>query len=176
MVGTPQFDLQGLPLCQVCSLSSLFHVHAIELRITTVSVCHICSAHPCLRESLYKWPRLSVTLTEDQALHRRPHTHRNLKIMADQLPNKYWESLGQNGLFLQSLFKGQHEQLQQLKESNKCLSPTPSRRHTQRHYQCGFGYSIGHGTGYHNEPPGQHTHPDLAQPNPKHQGCQSQTI
>ena len=41
--------------------------------------------------------------------------------MSDQLPNEYWESLGQNGPFLQSLFKGQHEQLQQLKESNAFL-------------------------------------------------------
>ena len=41
--------------------------------------------------------------------------------MSDRLPNKYWESLGQNGLFLRSLFKGQHEQLQQLKESNAFL-------------------------------------------------------
>ena len=41
--------------------------------------------------------------------------------MSDQLLNKYWESLGQNGPFLRSLFKGQHEQLQQLKESNTFL-------------------------------------------------------
>ena len=41
--------------------------------------------------------------------------------MSDRLPNEYWESLGQNGPFLQSLFKGQHEQLQQLKESNAFL-------------------------------------------------------
>ena len=41
--------------------------------------------------------------------------------MSDQLPNEYWESLGQNGPFLRSLFEGQHEQLQQLKESNAFL-------------------------------------------------------
>ena len=41
--------------------------------------------------------------------------------MSDRLPNEYWESLGQNGPFLQSLFKGQHEQLQQLRESNAFL-------------------------------------------------------
>ena len=41
--------------------------------------------------------------------------------MSDQLPNKYWESLGQNGPFLQSLFEGQHEQLQQLRELNAFL-------------------------------------------------------
>ena len=41
--------------------------------------------------------------------------------MSDQLPNKYWESLGQNSLFLWSLFEGQHEQLQQLKELNAFL-------------------------------------------------------
>ena len=35
--------------------------------------------------------------------------------------NEYWESLGQNSPFLWSLFKGQHEQLQQLKESNAFL-------------------------------------------------------
>ena len=70
---------------------------------------------------VYEWPCLSVTLTEDQALHGRPHTHSNPKIMSDQLPNKYWESLSQNGLFLQSLFQGQHKQLQQLKGSNALL-------------------------------------------------------
>ena len=52
MVGTPQLNLWGLSLCRVCSLSPLSHVYVIELRITTVSVCHICSAHPCLGESL----------------------------------------------------------------------------------------------------------------------------
>ena len=41
--------------------------------------------------------------------------------MTDQLPNEYWESLGQNGPFLRSLFMGQHEQLQQLRESNAFL-------------------------------------------------------
>ena len=41
--------------------------------------------------------------------------------MSDQLPNEYWESLGQNGLFLWSLFQGQHEQLQQLQELNTFL-------------------------------------------------------
>ena len=41
--------------------------------------------------------------------------------MSDQLPNEYWESLSQNGPFLWSLFEGQHEQLQQLKESNAFL-------------------------------------------------------
>ena len=41
--------------------------------------------------------------------------------MSDRLPNEYWESLGQNGPFLRSLFEGQHEQLQQLKESNAFL-------------------------------------------------------
>ena len=59
-VGTPQLDLWGLPLCQVCSLSSLFHVYGIELRITIVSVCHICSACPCLRVSLYMSGLISV--------------------------------------------------------------------------------------------------------------------
>ena len=42
-------------------------------------------------------------------------------MMSDRLPNEYWESLGQNGPFLWSLFKGQHEQLQQLKELNAFL-------------------------------------------------------
>ena len=42
-------------------------------------------------------------------------------MMSDRLLNEYLESLGQNGPFLQSLFKGQHEQLQQLKESNAFL-------------------------------------------------------
>ena len=41
--------------------------------------------------------------------------------MTDQLPNEYWESLGQNGPFLQLLFMGQQEQVQQLRESNAFL-------------------------------------------------------
>ena len=41
--------------------------------------------------------------------------------MSDQLLNEYWESLSQNSPFLQSLFEGQHEQLQQLRESNAFL-------------------------------------------------------
>ena len=41
--------------------------------------------------------------------------------MSDRLPNEYWSSLGQNGPILRSLFEGQHEQLQQLKESNAFL-------------------------------------------------------
>ena len=65
MVGTPQLDLWGLPLCQVCSLSSLSHVYVIELRLTTVSVCHICWACPCLRESLYTSGFISVSPSHD---------------------------------------------------------------------------------------------------------------
>ena len=38
--------------------------------------------------------------------------------MSDQLLNKYWVSLGQNGPFLWSLFEGQPKQLQQLKDLN----------------------------------------------------------
>ena len=60
MVGTHQLDLWGLPLCQVCSLSPLSHVYVIEPRINTVSVCHICLARPCLRESLYTSGVVSV--------------------------------------------------------------------------------------------------------------------
>ena len=41
--------------------------------------------------------------------------------MANQLPNEYWESLSQNGPFLWSLFMGQQEQVQQLRESNVLL-------------------------------------------------------
>ena len=41
--------------------------------------------------------------------------------MADQLLNEYWESLGQNGPFLRSLFMRQQEQVQQLQESNAFL-------------------------------------------------------
>ena len=41
--------------------------------------------------------------------------------MSDRLPNEYWVSLSQNSPFLWSLFEGQHEQLQQLKESNAFL-------------------------------------------------------
>ena len=61
MVGTPQLDLWGLPLCQVCSLLSISHVYVIELRVTTVSVCHICLAHPCLRVSSYMSGLVSVS-------------------------------------------------------------------------------------------------------------------
>ena len=49
--------------------------------------------------------------------------------MSDRLPNKYWESLSQNGPFLQSLFEGQHEQLQQLKESNAFLQTRVADTH-----------------------------------------------
>ena len=59
-VGTPQLDLWGLPLCQVCSLLSVFHVYVMELRTTTVSVCHICLAYPCLRVSLHTSGFVSV--------------------------------------------------------------------------------------------------------------------
>ena len=38
-----------------------FHVYAIELRITTVSVCHICSARPSLGVSLYTSGLVSVS-------------------------------------------------------------------------------------------------------------------
>ena len=41
--------------------------------------------------------------------------------MTNQLPNMYWESPGQNGPFLQSLFMGQQEQVQQLWELNAFL-------------------------------------------------------
>ena len=115
-VGTPQLDLWVLPLCQVCSLSSIFHVYAIELRITTVSGMFPVISFPCIcyRTENYHCVSVSVTsvwlapvlenlciqvassrvaLTEDQALHRWSHTHRNLKIMSYQLPNEYWEFL-----------------------------------------------------------------------------------
>ena len=49
--------------------------------------------------------------------------------MSDRLPNEYWESLSQNGPFLQSLFEGQHEQLQQLKESNAFLQTRVADTH-----------------------------------------------
>ena len=101
-VGTPQLDLWGLPLCQCQCVTS------VQLTPVLETLCIV----------VYEWPHLSVTLTEDQALHRQPHTHRNLKNMSDRLLNKYWESLSWNRLFLQSLFEGQHKQLQQLKESN----------------------------------------------------------
>ena len=58
-------------------------------------------------------PSQKITLYIDYPTHIK-----SPKIMSDQLLNEYWESLGQNGLFLQSLFQGQHEQVQQLKESN----------------------------------------------------------
>ena len=38
-----------------------FHVYAIELRITTVSVCHICLAHPSLGASLCTSGLVSVS-------------------------------------------------------------------------------------------------------------------
>ena len=49
--------------------------------------------------------------------------------MSDRLPNEYWESLGQNGPFLWSLFEGQHEQLQQLRESNAFLQTRVADTH-----------------------------------------------
>ena len=64
-VGT-QLDLWGLPLCQVCSWL-LFPCICIELRITTVSVCHLCSACPCLRVSSYTSGLISVSPSQ-----RRP--------------------------------------------------------------------------------------------------------
>ena len=49
--------------------------------------------------------------------------------MSDRLLNEYWESLSQNGPFLWSLFEGQHEQLQQLKESNAFLQAQVTDTH-----------------------------------------------
>ena len=49
--------------------------------------------------------------------------------MSDRLLNKYWESLSQNGPFLRLLFKGQHEQLQQLKELNAFLQTRVADTH-----------------------------------------------
>ena len=60
-VGMPQLDLWGLPLCQVCSLLSPFYVYAIELRITTVSLCYIHLAQLCLRVSFYMSGLISVS-------------------------------------------------------------------------------------------------------------------
>ena len=57
------------------ALLSLFHVHAIELRITTVSVCHICSAHPCLRASLYTSGLVSVLPSQKIKLYIDDPTH-----------------------------------------------------------------------------------------------------
>ena len=74
-VGTLLLDLWGLPLCQVCSLFSVFHVYVIELRITTVSVCHICSACPCLRESLYMSGLISVSPSQKIKLYIDDPTH-----------------------------------------------------------------------------------------------------
>ena len=93
----------------------------MELRITTVSVSRLFGSPLSQSIFVYEWPCLSVAPTEDQALHRQPHTHSNPKIMSNQLPNEYWESLSLNGLFLWSLFQGQHNQVQQLKESNALL-------------------------------------------------------
>ena len=49
--------------------------------------------------------------------------------MTDQLPNEYWDSLGQNGPFLRSLFMGQQEQVQQLRESNAFLQSRVTDTH-----------------------------------------------
>src|SRR6266481_8238520 len=49
--------------------------------------------------------------------------------MADQLPNEYWESLGPNGPFLWSLFMSQHEQVQQLQDSNMFLQSRVANTH-----------------------------------------------
>ena len=64
---------------------------------------------------------VSVSPSHKIKLYIDDPTHRDPKSMSDRLPNKYWESLSQNGPFLWSLFEGQHEQLQQLKELNVFL-------------------------------------------------------
>ena len=43
-----------------CMFPVVIYVYAIELRIATVSVCHICLAHPRLRVSLYTSGLVSV--------------------------------------------------------------------------------------------------------------------
>ena len=55
-----------------------------------VSVSHLFGLPLSQSISVYEWPCLSVTLTEDQALHRQPHIHINPKVMSNQLPNEYW--------------------------------------------------------------------------------------
>ena len=49
--------------------------------------------------------------------------------MADQLPVGYWESLGPNGPFLQSLFMSQQEQVQQLRDTNTFLQSQVTDTH-----------------------------------------------
>ena len=51
------------------------HVYIIELRITTVSVCHICSAHLCLRDSLYTSGLVSVSPSQKIKLYIDDPTH-----------------------------------------------------------------------------------------------------
>ena len=52
--------------------SRCFHVYAIKLRITTVSVCHVCSAHLCLGVSSYTSGLVSVSPSQ---LPTFPHSH-----------------------------------------------------------------------------------------------------
>ena len=94
-----------------------------------MSVCHICSAHPCLTESLYTSGLVSVSPSQKIKFYIDDPTHIETRKLCPTDLNEYWESLGQNGPFLQSLFKGQHEQLQQLKESNAFLQTQVADTH-----------------------------------------------
>ncbi|KAF8515673.1 hypothetical protein JB92DRAFT_3114809 [Gautieria morchelliformis] len=67
---------------------------------------------------------ISVALTEDQAHRTTPHTFLNQpssQPMADQLPDAYWDSLGDHGPFLRGLLSSQAQQLQQLQLQNQEL-------------------------------------------------------
>ena len=85
-VGTPQLDLWGLPLCQVCSLLSTFHVYAIELSITTVSVCHLCLAQPCLRVSFYTSGLISVLPSHTAQRTHNPEVGCEFSMVQPPLP------------------------------------------------------------------------------------------
>jgi len=53
-----------------------------------------------------EWLHCSVSLTEDQAQLRQPHSlhHTYNKQLCHKLPDEYWDSLGPNGLFLHEPF------------------------------------------------------------------------
>ena len=81
-----------------------------------MSVCHICSACPCLRESLYTSGLISVSPSQKIKLYVDDSTH--IEIQKLCLTDS---RMSIRSVSVRSLFEGQHEQLQQLKELNAFL-------------------------------------------------------
>ena len=97
-----------------------------------MSVCHICLARPCLRESLYTCGLVSVSPSQKIKLYIDNHTHIETQKLCptdSQMSIGSPSKLGQNGPFIWSLFEGQHKQLQQLKESNAFLQTQVADTH-----------------------------------------------